>query len=218
MTINSENVATLIPLESISKLRGQATLFSRTWRISAACVIAIALVAVGLGSAQASHSTPGYLHIEKVKLKVQHEDGTWTLDVKIHVDDKIPLDGSGGAFGYAILTAGFDNVLVLVTHIGIEDSQHVGRGGFHTHVLDLKAATENCGGFDAEVDLVGSAANSAFDPGYRFKVAGRNAEIRDVPTSDLGDAGVEAFASFTVTPVFSGDALTNLCVHVVEIV
>jgi len=39
-----------------------------------------------------------------------------------------------------------------------------------------------------------------------------------VPTSDLGDAGVEAFASFTVTPVFSGDALTNLCVHVVEIV
>lgn len=194
-------------------------MFSRRSLIASACAMAIALVmATGLGTVQASDSTPGYLHIEKVNLKVRLEGGTWTLDVKIHVGDRIPLDGSGGAFGYAILTNGFDNVLVIVTHLGIDDSEFEGRGGFHTHVLDLKAATEACGGFDAEVDLVGSAANSAFDPGYRFKVAGPNAAIRDVPTADLGDAGVEGVASFTVTPVFSDDALANLCVDVIEAV
>ena len=183
------------------------------------CAIVIALMgATGLASAHASDSPEGYLHIEKVNLKVRHEGGTSTMDVKIHVGDRIPLDGSGGAFGYALLTDGFNNVLVIVTHIGIDDSNFEGRGGFHTHVLDLMAATASCGGFDAEVDLVGSAANSAFDPGYRFKVAGENAAIRDVPTSDLGDAGVEAIASFTVTPMFSAGALTNLCVDVIEVV
>jgi len=59
-------------------------------------------------------------------------------------------------------------------------------------------------------------ANAAFDPDYRFKVRGREAAIRNVPTSDLADAGVETVASFTVTPVFTAGTLTNLCVDVVD--
>ena len=160
---------------------------------------------------------PGYLQIEKVTIEVEIEGGSSELEVKIRTGGRIPLDGSGGAFGYAVLTGGFNNVLVLVTHLGIDDSQFEDPvTGFHTHVLDLKSATSSCGGFDAEVDIPASIANAAFDPDYRFKVRGREAAIRNVPTSDLADAGVETVASFTVTPVFMAGALTNLCVDVVD--
>jgi len=159
---------------------------------------------------------PSYLRIGKVSINVETEEGSSELSVKIRTDGPIPLDGSGGAFGYAVLTGGFNNVLVLVTHLGIDDSQFEDPvTGFHTHVLDLMSATASCSGFDAEVNLPASMANPAFDPGYRFKVRGREASIRDVPVSDLADAGVETVASFTVTPVFTAGALTNLCIHVV---
>jgi parallel beta-helix repeat protein len=160
---------------------------------------------------------PSYLQIEKVSINAETEDGSSELNVKIRTDGPVPLDGSGGAFGYAVLTGGFNNVLVLVTHLGIDDSEFEDPvTGFHTHVLDLMSATGSCGGFDAEVDFAASLANPAFDPGYRFKVRGREASIRDVPASDLADAGVETVASFTITPVFAAGALTNLCVDVVD--
>lgn len=155
-----------------------------------------------------------YLELKDVDLRIRGDSPK--LDVSIRTAGRIPLHGGAGAFGYAIMTDGLNNVLVLVTHLGIVDSEFVGKGGFHTHVLDLMAASEDCGGFDAEVDLVGSGENDAFDPNYRFHVGGRSAGIRKVPMSDLGDATVEMTASFTVTPVFSDDTLTNLCVDVVD--
>jgi parallel beta-helix repeat protein len=160
---------------------------------------------------------PGYLQTKEVFIEVETEEGGLELDVEIQVDGRIPRDGSGGAFGYAVLTGGFDNVLVLVTHLGIDDSEFEDPvTGFHTHVLDLMTPTSSCGGFDAEVDIPASMANAAFDPDYRFKVRGEKATIRNVPASDLADAGVETVASFTVTPVFAAGALTNLCVDVVD--
>lgn len=160
---------------------------------------------------------PSYLRIDKVSIEVETEEGSSELNVEIRTDGPIPRDGSGGAFGYAVLTGGFNNVLVLVTHLGIDDSQFEDPvSGFHTHVLDLMTATGSCSGFDAEVDIPASMANPAFDPDYRFKVRGREASIRDVPASDLADAGVETVASFTITPVFAAGVLTNLCVHVVD--
>ncbi len=160
---------------------------------------------------------PGYLQIEKVSIEVETEEGSSELDVEIRTGGRIPLDGSGGAFGYAVLTGGFNNVLVLVTHLGIDDSEFEDPvTGFHTHVLDLMSATSSCGGFDAEVDIPASMANAAFDPDYRFKVGGREAAIQNVPAADLADAGVETVASFTVTPMFTAGVLTNLCVDVVD--
>ena len=160
---------------------------------------------------------PSYLQLEKVSIEVETEEGGLEINVEIRTDGRIPRDGSGGAFGYAVLTGGFNNVLVLVTHLGIDDSEFEDPvTGFHTHVLDLMSPTGSCGGFDAEVDISASMANPAFDPGYRFKVRGREASIQDVPTSDLADDGVETVASFTVTPVFAAGALTNLCVDVVD--
>lgn len=133
----------------------------------------------------------------------------------------VPLDGSAGAFGYAILTNGgsgaLDNVVVLVTHLGIDDSSHEDPiSGFHTHVLDLMAPSKNCKKFDVEVDLAGSVANAAFDSNYQWIIDGTSIKIRNVPTSDLGNpTEVLGVVAFTVTPVFKGGSLTNLCVDVI---
>lgn len=143
------------------------------------------------------------------------------LKVDITTAGTIPLDGSGGAFGYAVLTNGgtgaLDNVLVLVTHLGIDDSGFEDPvSGIHTHVLDLTGpSSPNCDGFDAEVDLAASVANSAFDPNYQWKVKNNNVKIRNVPLADLGGATeVLAVVAFTVTPVFDGPTL-HLCVDVI---
>ena len=59
-------------------------------------------------------------------------------------------------------------------------------------------------------------ANTSFDPDYSYKIRGNVSTISGIPTSDLGYAtAVDAIVAFTVTPVFSGTVLTNLCVDVI---
>ena len=146
------------------------------------------------------------------------------LKADITTAANVPLDGMSGAFGYAVLTNGgdgaLDNVVVIVTHLPIDDSSHEDPvSGFHTHVLDLKTPSNKCKKHDLEVDLAGSGANSAFDSDYKFKINGNDINLREVPTSDLGNpSGVGAVASFTITPVFTGKNLTNLCVDIINFV
>jgi hypothetical protein len=125
----------------------------------------------------------------------------------------IPLDGSGGAFGYAVLTGGFNNVLVLVTHLGLDDSEHEDpTSGFHTHVLDLMDPTSHCQdiGADFEVDLDGSVANKGFDLDASWSIDGNKGSIGYTPIKLLNDTSeVAAIVSFTVTPV-TNDGL-HLC-------
>lgn len=50
------------------------------------------------------------------------------LDAIITTNDRIPTDGSGGAFGYGILTQqGVGAVIVSTTHQGVRDSVTQGR-------------------------------------------------------------------------------------------
>lgn len=199
--------------------------------LGATLLAALFLAAPALLSAEAtgnnngsnnSSGTPGYLKIGSTWTGV----GRWfdgkavvsIMESKLKVKEDIPTDGRHGAFGYAWLTSGFDNVLVVVTHLGIDDSSHEDHeSGLHAHVLDLKAATPACAGYDAEVDLPGSMANAGFDKDYDFEIHGSKLKVKNVPASDLGDTGVEAIAAFTVKPVLdSGGNPTNLCVDVVE--
>ncbi len=154
-----------------------------------------------------------YLDIKKAASNVSNGK----LSVALTTAGKIPLDGQSGAFGYAVLTGGLNNVLVLVTHMPIDDSTHEDPvSGFHTHVLDLKAASSDCSTHDLEVDLAGSGANSAFDSDYKYVIKGGVAAIAGVPTTDLGGNTVGGIVSFTVTPVFTSGSLTNLCVDVID--
>lgn len=148
------------------------------------------------------------------------------IKVHIEVGADIPVDGSISGFGYAILTESgngaalsLGKVLVLVTHLPIDDSDHEDpTSGLHTHVLNLIAATSACtsaGDFDLEVDLSTSGDNKGFDLDSDWEVDGNTAWIGFTPTKTLNSGAVEAIVAFTVTPIPDAVSPTNLCVDVV---
>ena len=183
-------------------------------------ILGISLAAVFVAfmmTATTAQAVPnGFLTIKTSNTAIADD----SLNVNIKTKSAIPTNGKSGAFGYAVLTDGgsgvLDNVLVLVTHLPIDDSTHEDqRSGFHTHVLDLMTPSSSCSEHSLEVDLGNSVANSAFDSDYTFSVHDVKASVSDVPLSDLGDAeNVVGIVSFTVTPIFDGETLTNLCVDV----
>lgn len=167
------------------------------------------------GSALAAQD---HLAFKKAEAEWKYANGKKTVEVEIETAKAIPTDGNSGAFGYAALSSGGNNVLVLLTHLPIDDSSYEKvPSGFHTHVLDLKEPTSACPGANFEVDVENSKKNTAFDSDYKWKVEGNELSIEDVPAADLGDPGIENLASFTLKPVIGPDGTpTNLCVTVVE--
>lgn len=160
----------------------------------------------------------GYLAIETSEIETKGKGDDKTLNLEIKTAQAIPVDGKSGAFGYAALTDNGNNLMVVVTHLPIDDSSHEDpKTGFHTHVLDLKQPTDACKGASFEVDLENSGKNSAFDADYRWKVKGNKISVDNIPASDLGDSGVETIVSFTLKPILDSQKKpTNLCVTVVD--
>jgi len=143
-----------------------------------------------------------------------------SLKATITATAPIPVDGSS-AFGYAVLTSSSgnpnsNNVLVLVTHVGFDDSSFEDPvSGFHTHVLDLKTPTAPCAGATFEVDLATSPSNTGFDKKYPFKIAGNTATIKHAKVSDLNGSTVDAIAAFLASvPSFTAGVPDNICVTV----
>jgi hypothetical protein len=171
-----------------------------------------------LVSGAAMAETEGYLSIWSSSAKVSGKGENKKLTLDVQTANPIPIDGKSGAFGYAALTDGTNNVLVAVTHLPIDDSSHEDPvTGFHTHVLDLKEPTDACAGANFEVDLENSGKNTAFDADYQWKVNGSKISVENVPVKDLGDAGVEAVVSFTLKPILDAQQKpTNLCVTVAD--
>lgn len=165
-----------------------------------------------------AHAETAYLSMKNTETEVKSAAGQKTLEVEIKTQGAIPMDGKSGAFGYAALSDNGNNVLVAVTHLPIDDSSYEkAPSGFHTHVLDLMTPTKACEGASFEVDLTNSAKNKAFDANYQWEVEGDEIEIKNVPVADLGDAGIETIASFTLKPILNAEGKpTNLCVTVVD--
>jgi hypothetical protein len=175
-------------------------------------------ISLALASGIVLAETCDYLSFKNVEVELEGKGDAKTLELEITTLKPIPLDGKSGAFGYAALTDSGNNVLVLVTHLPIDDSsfEHP-TSGFHTHVLDLKNPTEACKGANFEVDLENSGKNTAFDVNYKWKTEGNKISVDKVPVKDLGDAGVEGVASFTLKPILdSKNSPTNLCVTIVD--
>jgi hypothetical protein len=162
--------------------------------------------------------TPNYLKVKEAEVEWKNEGKGKVLEVEIETSGAVPMDGKAGAFGYGALTDGTNNVLVLVTHLPIQDSTHVDpKSGFHAHVLDLKQPTSACPGATLEVDLENSGNNTAFDANYKWSINGTKIKIENIPVADLGDAGVENLVTFTIKPVLDAQKNpTNLCVTVAE--
>jgi hypothetical protein len=177
-----------------------------------------ALAGLCLASGAALSETAGYLSIWTSSVKVSGKGDNKTLALEIKTAEPVPMDAKSGAFGYAALTDNGNNLLVLVTHMPIDDSSHENQeSGFHTHVLDLKEPTSACEGANFEVDLENSGKNTAFDADYQWQIKGGKITVDNVPVKDLGDAGVESVVSFTLKPVLDDQQKpTNLCVTVAD--
>ena len=179
-----------------------------------AVIVGLSITAATIHAAQ----KPGYLLIKETEVEVENNGGNKTLDLEIKTQAPIPVDGKSGAFGYAALTDGGNNLLVLVTHLPIDDSSYEqSTSGFHAHVLDLKEPGEACNGANFEVDLDNSGKNKAFDADYQWQAKGNKISVEKVPVADLGDAGVESVVSFTLKPILNADKKpTHLCVTVAD--
>lgn len=159
-----------------------------------------------------------HLRLKEAEVEWKGTADAKTVSVEIKTAAPVPMDGKAGAFGYAFLSDATNNVLVIVTHLPLDDSAYEKvPSGFHTHVLDLKPPTAACADASFEVDLPASTANARFDADYRWQIEGNEVEIEHVPAADLGDAGIEAVAAFKLKPVPGPDGKpTNLCVSVVD--
>lgn len=159
-----------------------------------------------------------YLRVKEAEVEWKGTAAAKTVSVEVKAAASVPMDGKAGAFGYALLSDSGNNVLVIVTHLPIDDSSYeTVPSGFHTHVLDLKAPGTACPGASFEVDLPASKANARFDADYRWQVEGSEVEVENIPAGDLGDAGIETVASFKLKPVVGADGKpTNLCVSVID--
>ena len=142
----------------------------------------------------------GHLVIDETEAEV--DDGE--LEAEIEVTADIPTGGPM-AFGYGIITGGFNNVLALTTHAGVLD--HPSQSGasdpvFHAHVLDLAAAgtiSDPCTD-EAVVDFASSLSPlTNIGALYEVDVDDEEIEVEDVPVTDLSDATVEAFVAFIIT-------------------
>ncbi|MGR8941852.1 MAG: hypothetical protein ACU83P_09725 [Gammaproteobacteria bacterium] len=180
--------------------------------------ILAAAIGLCLTSASAMSETAGYLSISRTEVKVKGKGDAKTLAMEVQAAEPIPVDGKSGAFGYAALSDDANNLLVLVTHLPIDDSSYENQeSGFHAHVLDLKAPTEACKGANFEVDLENSGKNAAFDADYKWAVDNNRISVQNVPVKDLGNAGVETIVSFTLKPVLDANKKpTNLCITVAD--
>ena len=111
----------------------------------------------------------------------------------------IPKDGSGGKFGYGIIT-GTGVVIVTTTHKGVLDSEaqngNPNNPIFHNHYVKLGDDPQNrCGGSPAVVAIT-------FDSPGKVSVGGTSALLDDLPKSSEGltqNSKVDGVVSFRLS-------------------
>jgi hypothetical protein len=136
----------------------------------------------------------------------------------------IPKDGSGGAFGYGILTdAGLDGVMITTTHAGVRDSEVQDDASdpvFHNHYVELATGLSGlCEGpevadltFESPGD-VNVLRNLVFMRELPFSFSGTSA-LTDEPLTITPGGNVEDVVSFTLEPKFDNEGnLAAVCVN-----
>jgi hypothetical protein len=95
------------------------------------------MTVLGISSSSAIAAGTDHLKIKSAEAEWEGLEKSVGLEVETNV--AIPMEGKSGAFGFGALTDGTNNVLVLTTHLPIDDSSHEhATSGFQTHVLDLE--------------------------------------------------------------------------------
>jgi hypothetical protein len=159
-----------------------------------------------------------FLIIERARVTVDNDE----LSARLITEGVIPTDGSGGAFGYGILTNDGDAILVATTHAGVLDSEeqnYILDPTWHNHLVTLGDVAE-CEGDQGVVDITWQS------PG-EVRINDNGARISDVPTDEfegwhsitgedlsmtLGE-DVSNVVSFKLRPVFDEhNGLQAVCV------
>jgi hypothetical protein len=144
---------------------------------------AVLVMTIAIPSSTVFAVTGGYLTIKTATVS------TGALDALLQTDGIIPKDGSGGAFGYGIITkAGNNAVIVATTPEGLSIQGSDSDPVWHNHFVRL-AAGSSCDG-NPQV-----AAMTAEQPGL-VSVMGSQASIAGIPSS------------FTGTDALTGNPLT----------
>lgn len=190
--------------------------------LAAGSLLAAMLVAPILASA-----VTDYLTIDEAQVSFPHRNNE--MVAVMETEGFIPKDGSGGAFGYGVLTDG-NAIVVTTTHAGVLDSQTQRSANdpkFHNHFVQLKANMDNecdpnaaLSGARLEVDRL------TFESPGRVVINGPVATLRNIPETFEGTNaldgsamsitrgdGVDNVVSFTLKPVFDGGNLEHVCVE-----
>ena len=162
-----------------------------------------------------------FLTLERANVSIDDDELTTRLIVEGLL---IPTDGTGGAFGYGILTEdGDDAILVAHTHPEVmdsEDQRFIEDPIWHNHFVKLGDNVEQCGEDQGVVDITWQS------PG-EVRIDDNTASISGVPTDEfegwdsitgeelsmtLGET-VSEVISFKLDPVFDEeDGLQAVCV------
>jgi hypothetical protein len=162
-----------------------------------------------------------FLTLERANVSIDDDD---ELTTRLIVEGLlIPTDGTGGAFGYGILTEDGDAILVATTHAGVLDSEeqnYILDPTWHNHFVRLGDDVEQCGEDQGVVDITWQS------PG-EVRIDDNTARISGVPTDEfegwdsitgkelsmtLGET-VSEVISFKLDPVFDEeDGLQAVCV------
>jgi len=196
--------------------------------VSTALVMAIA---VPTNAVLADTPSPPYLNIKTAVVNGAVNGAA--LQAVLYTGGHIPKDGSGGAFGYGILTSASTNaVIVATTHEGVKDSIAQGSDSgpiWHTHFVKLAVVPGGPCGSDPQVAAI------TFEQPGRIVVTGNTAIFDLTPSSFTGTAAmplidtqalpttgkpltltpghnVQDVVSFKLKPIAPGGVLQAVCV------
>jgi len=158
------------------------------------------------------NSNADYLDIDKAVVGTDAKKVQAVLQAHGH----IPKDGSGGAFGYGILTTkDISAVMVSTTHKGVLDSKEQKNKNdpvWHNHYVSLGEDTKNCGSNPAVTSItyqspgqVLVSKDKAIMSNLPAKFTGTNA-LDNKPLTLNPGTNIKNVVSFKLQPVFESDA------------
>jgi hypothetical protein len=160
-----------------------------------------------------------FLTIERADVLTDEDDEELTTTVIVE-GLQIPINGTGGAFGYGILTDDGDTILVTHTHPGVMDSEaqrFIEDPVWHNHFVKLDDV-EQCGEDQGVINITwqspgvvtidDNAARINYVPTDEFE--GWNSITGEPLSMMLGD-DVSDVISFKLDPVFGEEGLEAVC-------
>jgi len=183
--------------------------------ILAVSVVLILTIAIPATTVLAA--SPGYLTIKRAVVS------SGALDALLQTNGNIPKDGSGGAFGYGIMTKAGDNaVIIATTNDNIRDSTTQGTGSgpiWANHFAKLAVVPGGLCGSDKQITAI-----TYEQPGI-VSVKGSQVSIAGIPSTFTGTDSitgnpltlspgnnVQKVVSFVLDPKPSIQDLKAVCV------